>query len=124
MSDASNAEEAAALGLVRRYYADQLLEKVKEATAAQTAVLAAAEKVEEFERTGALPDPREALMIAVRAGSLVIRTDVSDIRAGGASWEAGDTARANRMALLRWLLAHGYDIGEVFAGEVADEEKT
>lgn len=121
MSETPKVSADDAADLIRGYYADVLTKKLEAAAAAHEEALAAARNLTSFNETDELPEPRDAFLIAVWTGSRVIRQDAIDIGAGGKSWDQGDRRRAERTAVLRWLLDGNYDIG-YFAEEMTPKK--
>lgn len=121
MSGKSEVTPEQTANLIRSYYADQVLKKMEAVSGAHKEALEAFRNLTEFNRTGKLPDGRDALLVAAWSGSRVIRADADEIRGGGSTWERGDRARDERLAVLRWLDKNGYDIGAVFAADLKEE---
>jgi hypothetical protein len=122
-SDLSAEEEERAAHLVGDFYAGQLLKAVREASEAQRRAMRVVERLEYFNTTeGLLDQGSDALDIAVWSGSRAIRSTAQEIRGDGGR-EATDRSYEDRMLLLRWLQARGYDVGPVYAEELEKYER-
>ena len=114
-------EAQRAKDLIRSYYAEQLLARVREVSKAQGEAVAAAEALEGFNLNEALPDASDSIGIAVWAGSRAIRATAREI-GGSDSAKATDATYDERLMVLRWLASSGYAIGDEFLKEIESDE--